>query len=153
MSSPDSPARPTPPTRGWRARLRRLPVFALTPALAMSLGGHATDGDFDGSAWDRARSQLTSQAQGPMAQAIAQWKMLTAGTRYGFAATAGFISSYPGFPEQDRLRRAAEAALDRSIKAGMVQRAILFDLRPPISHEIRLASTGKLPSPPSQPCT
>jgi soluble lytic murein transglycosylase len=92
-------------------------VLALIPAVAMSFASHATDGDYDGSAWDRARAQLTAQAQGPMAQAIAQWKMLTAGTRYGFAATAGFISSYPGFPEQDRLRRAAEAALDHEAVA------------------------------------
>ena len=32
---------------------------------------------------------------------------LTAGSRIGFAATSSFIVSNPGFPEQDRLRRAA----------------------------------------------
>jgi len=133
MSSPDSPARLTPPTRGWRARLRRLPVFALTPALAMSLGGHATDGDFDGSAWDRARAQLTAQAQSPIAQAIERWKQLQGGSGFTLAAYSDFLASYPGFPDEEHLRRAAEAALDREVPApGAV--VAYFDRFPPLTN-------------------
>jgi len=117
--------------RQWRAP--RWQALALIPAAAMSFAGHATDGDFDGSAWDRARAQLTSQAQGPMAQAIEQWKMLTAGTRFGFAAIAGFVTSYPGFPEEDRLRRAAEAALDHEA-ATPAAIVAFFDRFPPLTN-------------------
>jgi soluble lytic murein transglycosylase len=117
--------------RQWRAP--RWQVLALIPAVAMSFAGHATDGDYDGSAWDRARAQLTSQAQGPMAQAIEQWKMLTAGSRFGFAAIAGFVASYPGFPEEDRLRRAAEAALDHEAATpGAI--VAFFDRFPPLTN-------------------
>jgi soluble lytic murein transglycosylase len=122
MSSTDMQSPPR--TAGWRSRLtarlriQRWPSFALLPALAISLTGHSSEGDFagstfDGSAWDRARAQLTSQAQGPMAQAIERWKLLTAGGGFSFATYSGFLSNYPGFPDEDRLRRAAEATLDR----------------------------------------
>lgn len=127
---------------GWKGlgRLRRWRtsrwlVVGLIPVAAVS--SHATDGDYDGSAWDRARAQLISQspprAQDPMAQAIDQWKMLTAGGRTGFAATSSFIASYPGFPEQDRLRRAAETALDHD---GASPSTIVgfFDRFPPLTN-------------------
>jgi len=134
MSSTDMHS-PRTARLAWHKRLRapRWQALALIPAVAISFAGHATDGDFDGSAWDRARAQLLSQSQGPMAQAIAQWKMLTSGTRFGFAATSSFILSYPGFPEEDRLRRAAEAALDHE-SAEPATIVGFFDRFPPLTN-------------------
>jgi soluble lytic murein transglycosylase len=108
-------------------------VLALIPAVAVSLAGHATDGEYDGSAWDHARAQLTTQSQGPMAQAIERWKLLTSGGRFTFADYAGFVTSYPGFPEEDHLRRAAEAALDHESPSPS---AIVgfFDRDPPLTN-------------------
>jgi soluble lytic murein transglycosylase len=113
MSSPDRhSAQPAPPARP-RWRNPRWQALAMIPALAISFSGHATDGDYDGSAWDRARAELIAQSQGPMAQAIDQWKMLSTGSHIGFAANAGFVASYPDFPDQERMRRTAEAGLDQ----------------------------------------
>jgi len=112
---------------------QRWPALALIPAMAISLAGHATDGEFDGSAWDRARAQLTSQAQGPMAQAIERWKLLTSGGGFTFADYAGFVTSYPGFPDEERLRRAAEAALDREAPSPTAIVAF-FDRDPPLTN-------------------
>jgi soluble lytic murein transglycosylase len=123
--------------RAWaqarRSRKPRTATLAMIPALAISLAGHASDGDFDGSAWDRARSQLTSQAQGPMAQAIDRWKQLSSGGGFAFATYAAFLASYPGFPDEDRLRRAAEAALDREAPPPSAIVAY-FDRMPPLSN-------------------
>ena len=119
--------------RSHRWRASRWLALAMIPLAAMSFASHATDGDIDGSAWDRARAQLTSQSRGPMAQAIEQWKLLTTGTRFGFAATASFIASYPGFPEQDRLRRLAEIALDHET-AGSSAIVSYFDRYPPLTN-------------------
>ena len=133
MSSTDMqnslpPAQPRP-----RWRTPRWQALALIPAMAISFAGHATDGDYDGSAWDRARAQLIAQSQGPMAQAIDQWKLLNAGSRFGFAANAGFIASYPGFPDQERMRRAAEAALDHET-AAPASIVAFFDRFPPLTN-------------------
>ncbi len=140
MSSTDMHTTPRP--NGWRkarmlvqrlARTPRWPALALVPALAMSFAGHATDGDFDGSAWDRARAQLASQAHGPMAQAIERWKLLSAGGRYAFADYSGFLANYPGFPEEDHLRRAAEAALDHETPPAATVVGF-FDRFPPLTN-------------------
>ncbi len=126
MSSTDMPPRP-------RWLMLRWQVLALIPASMMSYASHASGGDFDGSAWDRARAQLTSQSQGPVAYAIEQWKQLTSGAPYGFATYAGFLTGNPGFPEEDRLRRAAEAALDRDAATpGSI--VAFFDRFPPLTN-------------------
>ena len=120
----------------WFARLSRMPrkaSFGLVPMLAISLAGHATDGDFDGSAWDRARAQLTGQVQGPMAQAIDRWKLLSSSNGYPFAAYSDFLTSYPGFPDEDRMRRAAEDALDREAPQPSAI-AAYFDRFPPLTN-------------------
>jgi soluble lytic murein transglycosylase len=138
MSSTDMQRKPGP--QRWRlsrvrfARSRRWQVLgALVPAVAISLAGHATDGEYDGSAWDRARAQLTSQAQGPMAQAIERWKLLTSTSGFGFADYAGFVVNYPGFPDEDRLRRAAEGALARESPSPNAIVAF-FDRDPPLTN-------------------
>jgi soluble lytic murein transglycosylase len=109
----------------------------LVPAVvAGSLTSHAGDGQYDGSAWDRARAQLISQGQGPMARAIEQWKLFDSGARFSFAAYSGFITTYPGLPEEDRFRRAAEATLDHEVPLPETIVAF-FDRFPPLTNPAR----------------
>ena len=109
---------------------------SVLPALAASVACHANEGsssDVDASAWDRARAQLVAQAQGPMAQAIDRWKLLTSSNRFAFNDYAGFVLSYPRFPEEERLRRYAEAALERDF-ADASALAAFFDRQPPLTN-------------------
>lgn len=120
-----------------KAVIRKLLLgAAVLPGLAASVACHASDGggnEVDASAWDRARAQLVAQAQGPMAQAIDRWKMLTSSNRFSFNDYAGFVLSYPRFPEEERLRRYAEAALDRDF-ADASTLVAFFDRQPPLTN-------------------
>ena len=69
----------------------------------------------DGSSWDRARSNLVAGQQGAMAPAIERWEYLIGQDGLPFSTYANFITTYQGFPQQDRLQRRAEAALDRGV--------------------------------------
>lgn len=129
--------------KAWLGASRQVRRRALmvASALAGALSVHATDGDFDGSAWDRARAQLIAQGQGPMAQAVEQWKLLSNNDqwgppRFGFAAYARFVTNYPGFPEEERLRRAGEAALERET-ATPAELIAFFDRYPPLGNPAR----------------
>ncbi len=120
-----------------RAVFRKLLLgTALLPVLAASVACHASDTDAGASAWDAARAQLIAQSQGPMAQAIDRWRLLTSSTGFGFNDYAGFILSYRGFPDEDKLRRAAEAALERQ-SAEASSLVAYFDKVPPLTNPAR----------------
>ncbi|MEN9682338.1 MAG: hypothetical protein RLZZ427_89 [Pseudomonadota bacterium] len=87
----------------------------------------------DGSEWDRARAALRAAPAGTMAMAIARWKQLTASDRFLFADYAGFLTSYSGFPEDERLRGYAERALERE-PADPARIAAYFDRVPPLTN-------------------
>jgi len=116
-------------------RWRRWTALALAPVVAGTMA-NASDGDYDGAAWDRAHAQLISQSQAPIAQAIERWKLLSTTPGYGFSNYAGFVASYPGFPDEDRLRRAAEAALDHETP-GPQALVAFFDRFPPLTNSAR----------------
>ncbi|MEO0062072.1 MAG: hypothetical protein RLZZ08_632 [Pseudomonadota bacterium] len=61
--------------------------------------------------WDNARATLVARAPGQMAGAIARWQQLTASRAFGFDSYASFLLSYPGFPDEDKLREVAELRL------------------------------------------
>jgi soluble lytic murein transglycosylase len=67
----------------------------------------------DAAQWDQARAQLMSTQRGTMSQAIERWRMLSQSSGYGFSEYAGFLLSYPGFPDEAKIRGYAEAALTR----------------------------------------
>ena len=67
----------------------------------------------DGAEWDQARQQLMASQRGTMSQAIERWKMLSQSSSYGFSEYAGFLLTYPGFPDEGKIRGYAEAALNR----------------------------------------
>jgi len=94
-------------------------------------------GASDGSEWDRARAQLLAGQRGTMGQAVDRWEMLDASNgRLSFAEYAGFLLTYPGFPEEPKLRGWAEAALEREpVEAGRV--IAFFDRFAPATNPAR----------------
>lgn len=142
--NPD-PARTDRPVRRSE-HLARLAM--IVPALAGSVASLGADSDGGASAWDRARAQLQAEAKSPIGEAVDRWKVLTGPIPHGFADYAGFLTAYPGFPEQDKLRRAAEAALDRDPQAPAAIVAY-FDRYAPLTNSGRaqyalaLAATGR----------
>ncbi|WP_338468015.1 lytic transglycosylase domain-containing protein [Novosphingobium sp. ZN18A2] len=104
----------------------------VVPGLALSVACHANEA----SEWDKARAQLVATQAGPMAQAVQRWKLLTSSSRFSFSDYAGFVLAYPGFPEETKLRRYAEATLaDTYVAPG--QLVAFFDKLPPLTNAAR----------------
>jgi len=96
-----------------------------TPALAQ-----------DGSEWDQARARLATSQRGNMSQAIERWKLLSSSNRFGFAEYSGFLLSYPGFPDEGKIRGYTEAALER--ESPPAQTVVgFFDRFPPLTNPAR----------------
>ncbi|MDE2411914.1 MAG: lytic transglycosylase domain-containing protein [Sphingomonadales bacterium] len=104
-------------------------IAALAPACA-----HAQDG----AEWDQARINLQSGTVGVMQQAVDRWKQLNASDQFGFSDYAGFLMSYPGFPEAAKFRFNAERALVREV-VEPARVAAYFDRYPPVTNEGRAA--------------
>ncbi|MFC6621351.1 lytic transglycosylase domain-containing protein [Novosphingobium panipatense] len=79
-------------------------VLFASPALAQSSMP-------DGREWDAARAAAMQSHDMTVHQSIDRWKQLSSNDRLGFSAYTGFLLSYPGYPQQDRLRGYAEKAL------------------------------------------
>ncbi|MFM5955472.1 MAG: lytic transglycosylase domain-containing protein [Novosphingobium sp.] len=113
-----------------------LALFALYPACA-----HAQDeptmGE-DGRQWDQARAALQSVPAGDMVMAVARWKLLRANGGFTFGDYAGFLLTYPGLPEEAKIRGYAEGALAREAVAPQ-QVAAFFDRFPPQTNPGRAA--------------
>ncbi|MBW8752550.1 MAG: lytic transglycosylase domain-containing protein [Sphingomonadales bacterium] len=91
----------------------------------------------DGGEWDRARQLLIGSQSGSMAQAIDRWKQLTGSPGvYGFDVYSGFLLSYPGFPDEEKLRTYAEKALDRE-SPDLRRLVAYFDRFPPLTNPAR----------------
>lgn len=111
----------------------RASAFTLVSFMAvMSVPAHCQDG----SEWDRARQQLITSQRGSMGQAIERWQLLSTTDRFGFSEYAGFLLAYPGFPDEEKLRRNAERALEReTIDPQRI--AGFFDRFPPLTNPAR----------------
>lgn len=107
-----------------------IPVVQGTSSAPRPVGSSA------GSEWDQARARLVQSQRGGVGQAIERWKSLSTTNRFGFSDYAGFILSYPGFPEEEKLRGYAEAALEREAVSPQ-QVVSFFDRHPPLSNPAR----------------
>ena len=107
--------------------------FALLAAAGLlpPLAAHAEA--VDDNAWDRARASLRAQGPSSMAYTIDRWKQLSASNRFGFIDYSGFLTSYPGLPDEDKLRRYAEEALGREY-VEPVRLVGFFDRFPPLTN-------------------
>jgi soluble lytic murein transglycosylase len=97
----------------------------------------------DGAEWDRARSELAASPPGPIAPAIDHWRALTASENYPFEQYAWFLLTYPGMPEEAKLRASAEKALMRE---GIAPARVvaLFDRHPPLTNQARAIYAASL---------
>src|SRR5688500_4216582 len=83
-------------------------------------------------------SLVASQPSTAAAYAISLWEQLQASERYSFNDYAGFLLSYPGFPDEDKLRAHAEARLAEEYVAP--ERVVaFFDRHPPLTNPGRAA--------------
>ncbi len=79
------------------------------------------------------RSAMVAQQPTQIDRAVDRWEYLMANGELGFEAYAGFIAAYPGFPQEDRLQRRAEAALD-SDPVSTERLVAFFDKNPPLTN-------------------
>jgi soluble lytic murein transglycosylase len=80
-----------------------------------------------------ARERNAAQHDMRMHQAIDRWKMLTGNSQMSFDSYAGFLLSYPDFPQEATLRGYAEAALERESPAPRVVTSF-FERYPPLTN-------------------
>ena len=111
---------------------RKLAALSLAALVGLSAPAQCQDG----AEWDRARTELIANQPAGMQQAIARWRELTTSDAYGFDAYAGFLLAYPGFPEEWKLRLAAEKSLAVSFP-DPARLAALFDRFPPLTNPAR----------------
>ncbi|KPF91928.1 lytic transglycosylase [Novosphingobium sp. AAP83] len=106
----------------------------LLQTLAASSVVRASGPDASGGAdWDRARANLVASQSGPMIGAVERWKTLTSSNRFAFADYANFVMTYPGFPDEGKLRRFAELALERE-SPDLGRLVAFFDRKPPLTN-------------------
>lgn len=111
---------------------RRNRRHLLAALLAGAIAGPAASPLFGQSAdeWDNARAQMVATQPGPLAGAVSRWQQLTGSGTFSFADYTGFLLAYPDFPDDDRLRRNAEARLSREFVSPQ-QVLTFFDRYPP----------------------
>ncbi len=119
---------------GTMSSMLRLPfiAFALLPALSASAPLSAQDA----ANWDRARASLVASQPGQMAYAVNRWEQLSTSSRLSFGEYSGFLLSYPGFPQEEKLRGYAEAALEREY-TDSARLVAYFDRFPPLTNPAR----------------
>ncbi|BBC72604.1 lytic transglycosylase [Altererythrobacter sp. B11] len=106
----------------------------LASACAASAPAYAESGDdYKASDWDEARANLVAREPGRMAPAVSRWSTLTANSNLSFNDYTGFLLSYPGFPDENRLRLYAEGRLREEFVDPQSALAF-FDRYPPLTN-------------------
>ena len=90
----------------------------------------------DGREWDQARARLMASQNSSTGYAIERWNNLASSSRFSFNDYAGFLLTYPGFPQEENLRKSAESALERE-SPDPKQVAAFFERFPPITNTAR----------------
>ena len=81
---------------------------------------------------------VATQPSGAIAYAISRWEQLQASPRFSFEDYAGFLLSYPGFPDEDKLKGYAESRLAEEYVAP--ERVLTyFAVHPPVTNPGRAA--------------
>lgn len=112
---------------------RERAIVLLLATSLLSLSAATPSWAQDGREWDQAKARLAASQRGSMAMAIDRWKLLSTTDRMSFADYSGFLLSYPGFPDEEKIRRYAEQALDRGgVSPASV--ATFFDRYPPLTN-------------------
>lgn len=114
----------------------RFSPLALTLFVSTALTASAPLVAQDASSWDRARAEMVARAPTQMSQAIDRWEFLSRNDRMEFDDYAGFVLAYPDFPQEDKLRRYAEKALDDE-PVSSEHLVSFFDQKPPLTNSAR----------------
>jgi len=87
---------------------------------------------------DGRASLVAGQPSSAVAYAISRWEQLQASPRFTFEDYAGFLLSYPGFPDEDKLKGYAEDRLAEEYAAP--ERVLAyFAVHPPVTNPGRAA--------------
>ncbi|MDZ4306268.1 lytic transglycosylase domain-containing protein [Allopontixanthobacter sp.] len=114
----------------------RISLFATTIFVTTALTASVPVTAQEAASWDRARAEMVARAPTQMAQAISRWEFLSSNDRMSFDDYAGFVLAYPDFPQEDKLRRYAEAALERE-SVSSEHLVTYFDQMPPLTNPAR----------------
>lgn len=106
------------------------PAFAQTAANPATLTSNTSSPSAN--EWDRARAVQMQSHDMATHQAVDRWRLLTASDRMGFGAYASFLTTFPGYPQEAKLRGYAEKALG-SESPDSTTLIAFFDRYPPIS--------------------
>lgn len=79
---------------------------AENPAMVQPIPGSGSND------WDRVRDRVGVSPDTQASAAISQWRALQQSDTMGFSAYASFITTHPGWPGEDRMRRLAETTLN-----------------------------------------
>ena len=82
-------------------------TLILSPVTAVS--AQAMDGVSD---WQKTQKILSDPSKGNVSAALQRWKVLTGSDNYTFSEYASFLVTYPGWPQEKRMRRNAEQAIN-----------------------------------------
>ena len=88
----------------------------------------------DGREWDQARALQMQSHDLAVHQSVERWKQLTSSDKLGFDSYANFLMSYPGYPQEEKLRGYAEKALE-SAAPDSARLVALFDRYPPLGNK------------------
>ncbi len=105
--------------------VRRLIITSLLCTSAtLAAPVHSQDAVYSASDWDKARADLVAQGPGRMAPAIAQWEQLKASKTRPFEDYAGFLMTYPGFPDAATLAALRRGGSEEPIRLGRPSRGV-----------------------------
>ncbi len=111
-------------------------AFLAALLLSTASTAYAQEASYTAADWDKARAELVAQGPGRMAPAIRQWEQLTASKALPFEQYAGFLLTYPGFPDAAKLQDYAEDRL-RSQFVATDRLVAFFDRYAPQSNFAR----------------
>ncbi|MCT2400720.1 lytic transglycosylase domain-containing protein [Novosphingobium mangrovi (ex Huang et al. 2023)] len=88
----------------------------------------------DGREWDVARARALQRHEMTVHQSVDRWKMLVANDRQDFSTYSSFLLTFPGYPQEEKIRGFAERALLGESPDPQTVIAF-FDRFPPLSSE------------------
>ncbi|MCJ2182294.1 lytic transglycosylase domain-containing protein [Novosphingobium sp. 1949] len=110
--------------------LRFSSLAAMAASMAFALPAMAQDSHD----WDLARARQAQTMDVGVHQSIDTWSRLVASDRLDFATYSGFLLTYPGYPQEEKIRRYAEKAMLRESPPPQTVIAF-FDRFPPLTNE------------------
>ena len=116
--------------------MTRIPLYAATLAATTALFAPAQASAQNAAGWDSARASLVAQQPTRMADAVNRWEYLIGQRDLSFDQYAGFLLTYPDFPQAETLQERAENALDNATPTPQ-QLVAFFDALPPITNSAR----------------